>query len=349
MIEGLFLVASGLLPQKMYIKFIRPWLTYAGSKDNERIWVGSRVVLAILMAIAGLVIPINIFPGIVEFFGYTKYFTENLYLLTLILFPILFFIITLLIFYLHIQYVIDGRKKMVEAVLPDYLYLVSNNLKSGMPPFNAFSSAIRPEFGPLSEEIRIATKKSLGVDSFPEALKQIARRIDSSTLQETAKFFSQALRSGGHLSELIETTAHDLRKTEALKKELISSTRMYAVFIVFVVVVASPMLLAVSVQFLNVIASVQEKTTASIGSTSSAAQDIGLSAQGVSISSDVMKVIAYAMLFCNSLLASIFIGMISGNKLINGFKYAPIMFIVSIILFNIMLQGVGSMLGGVIV
>ena len=125
---------------------------------------------------------------------------------------------TMILFYLHLSYVIDGRKKMVENILPDFLFLVGNNLKSGMTPFYAFRSAVRPEFGPLSEEIQIATQKSLGIESFSDALKDIAQRIDSKILADTTRFFSQALKSGGKLAQLIETSANDIKQTNQLKR-----------------------------------------------------------------------------------------------------------------------------------
>jgi archaellum biogenesis protein FlaJ (TadC family) len=246
---------------------------------------------------------------------------------------------------LHIAYTIDGRKKMVEAVLPDFLLLVSSNLKSGMTPFSAFRAAVRPEFGPLSEEIKFATQKSLGIESFSKALQHIADRIDSNVLRETSKFFAQALVSGGHLSELIESSAKDIKQTERLKKELVSSTRMYIIFIIFVVLIASPMLLAVSVQFLNIMSSIQTQNGGLSQVSGAAAAQIGFAGGGVTIEPDFMKTIAFALLICDSILASMFIGIVGGDKIITGLKYSPLLLIGSIGVFLVMVNIIGSVLG----
>ena len=75
----------------------------------------------------------------------------------------------------------------------------------------------RKEFGPLSEEIKVAAAKSLGTKSFGAALKQLSRSIKSKTLEETVSFFSQAMKSGGRLAMLLQTSALDLRRTQEMK------------------------------------------------------------------------------------------------------------------------------------
>jgi len=265
-------------------------------------------------------------------------------------FALVGFLFTLTIFYLHLSYVIDGRKRMVENILPDFLFLVGNNLKSGMAPFYAFRSAVRPEFGPLSEEIKIATQKSLGVQSFSDALRDIGKRIDSKVLADTTKFFAQALRSGGHLAQLIETTAQDIKQTNQLKKELVTSTKMYTMFILFVVIVASPMLLAVSVQFLNVLSGIQLKTGGLTGVDNAEVMKqtgMGAGAGAVSITSEFMQNVGYFLIIINSFLASIFMGALGGGKIRDGLKFAPIMAIIGLILFVIFVGAIGGLLGGV--
>jgi len=347
MLNGISLFFSVFIPRKMLEKNIKELLQYAGSKDDERIWAGTRLFFAILLALIGFLIPYSVFPLLNLFFGFELYFPITIQLLIMILLALVFFVATLLLFYLHILYVIDGRKKMVENILPDFLLLVSNNLRSGMTPFYAFRSAIRPEFGPLSEEITLATKKSLGIDSFADSLKGIAVRIDSKILADTTKFFAQAMRSGGKLAKLIETSANDIKQTNRLKKELVTSTRMYMLFIVFVVIVASPMLLAVSVQFLNILSGIQLETTDLSGSSNEEiSSQVGISGASVAIDAPFMTLMAYIIITVNSLLASIFMGVIGGGKIRDGLKYAPVICIIGLVLFSIILQGVGLLIGG---
>jgi len=349
MFEVIAYAFSIIVPKKIMETKIKPALVYAGSKDDLRVWTGIRLFTATLIAVIGFLIPYGLFPLINVLFNKEIYFEPQIKILVMIGLGIVGFIATLILFYLHISYVIDGRKKMVENILPDFLFLVGNNLKSGMAPFYAFRSAVRPEFGPLSEEIKIATQKSLGVQSFSDALRDIGKRIDSKVLSDTTKFFAQALRSGGHLAQLIETTATDIKQTNQMKKELITSTRMYSLFILFVVIVASPMLLAVSVQFLGVLSTIQTKTGGMTGvSNDEIMKQSGLGGGTISITPDFMKTIAVFIIITNSFLASIFMGILGGGKIREGLKFAPIMAIVGLVLFFILLGAIGGLLGGFI-
>ena len=343
------ILSSMLLPTSVIDNQIKNWLQYAGSKDDERIWVGTRIFLSILIGLIGFLIPYSIIPLLNVIFELEIYFTPSINIALMVVLGLVGLLGTAAIFYLHISYVIDGRKKMVEVILPDFLFLVGNNLKSGMTPFYAFRSAVRPEFGPLSEEIQIATQKSLGVGSFADALKLIAKRIDSKILDDTTRFFAHALRSGGRLAQLIETSAIDIKQTNQLKRELIGSTKMYSMFIIFVVVIASPMLLAVSVQFLNILSGIQLQTASlNVSSSAQSVGAAGLAGGGVAITSEFMKMMGQIIIITNSVLASVFMGVLGGGKIRDGLKFTPFMVIAGLILFEIILVGVGSLIGGAV-
>ncbi|MFA6268827.1 MAG: type II secretion system F family protein [archaeon] len=347
MFEVITQMFSIVIPKKFIDGKIKTALTYAGSKDDPRKWVGIRVFVCTLLGIIGFLVPFSLFPLLNVLLGWEIYFETPTRILLMFCFGLLGFIIGVILFYLHIGYVIDGRKKMVENILPDFLFLVGNNLKSGMAPFYAFRSAVRPEFGPLSEEIKIATQKSLGIQSFSEALHDMGKRIDSKVLSDTTKFFAQALKSGGHLAQLIETTASDIKQTNQLRKELITSTKMYSLFILFVVIVASPMLLAVSVEFLNVLSGIQLKTAGMTGvSSDDIMKQSGIGGSAISITPEFMKTIAYFILITNATLASVFMGILGGGKIKEGLKFAPIMAIIAIVLFTIFVSAIGGLLGG---
>jgi len=346
MVKNLSYFFASFVPKKVMENDVKKWLVYAGSKEDEKEWAGLRIFLAALTGIIFILLPFSILPLISDVFGLNFELTGLVYVLFAILFGLIGFAGVVAAFYLHISYVIDGRRKMVEAILPDFLFLVGNNLKSGMTPFYAFRSAVRPEFGPLSEQIQIATQKSLGIESFSDALKEIADTIDSKMLKDTAKFFAQAMRSGGKLAQLIEASANDIKHTAYLKREMISSTRMYVLFIVFVVLIASPMLLAVSVQFLNILTGIQTQTSVMGGGTNKeASQQIGFAGGGINIDPDFMKTMAYGIILSNAVLASIFIAVLSGGKFRDGLKYAPVLAVVGLVVFTVILGMVGLMLG----
>ncbi len=337
---------SAAIPERIVQNKIGKWLKYSGSKDYPRIWIGTRIFLSTLIGLIFGLIPFSIIPLMNLIFETEIFIPASILPLTMILAFIIGFLITITISYLHIAYVIDGRKKMVENILPDFLYLVGNNLKSGMTPFYAFRSAIRPEFGPLSEEINLATKKSLGVSSFADSLREISRRIDSKILNDTTKFFVHALRSGGKLAILIETSANDIKQTNQLKKELITSTKMYVLFIIFVVIIASPSLLAVSVQFLYILGNIQSQSSFAT-TPSNVSSQIGFASGQIGITPEFMVNISYILIVINSILASIFIGVIGGGKMRQGLKFAPFLIISGLLMFSFVVSVVGGLVGNI--
>jgi len=334
-----------VVSQKKREKFVYPEIRFAGVKEDFDVWLGKRMLFSILGFIIGALLPwviIKYYP-IVDLSQ--VFFIESLNILVPVQLVILsislaiFFGVTIIaLFYLHLYYVIEARSAIAELVLPDFLMLVANNLNSGMTPFAAFRDSARKEFGPLSEEIKYASAKSLGAQSFTGALGELNKRIKSEQLEETISFFSQALRSGGHLSKLLETTANDLRQKLEMKKELISATRMYVIFVIFVVVIATPVLLAISVQFLAMISSIQLQSAGG----SSGFASMGFLDSELDISADFMVSMAYLLLAGSSILSSAFVGVLSSGKAKMGLKYVPLLLIASLIVFSI----AGTLLSG---
>ncbi|MBI2079738.1 hypothetical protein HYT84_03165 [Candidatus Micrarchaeota archaeon] len=70
----------------------------------------------------------------------------------------------------------EARKKAVEAVLPDFLLLVSANIKAGMALDQAIWYSAKPEFGLLSKEVKIVIKKAFSGEPLHSALDELAER-----------------------------------------------------------------------------------------------------------------------------------------------------------------------------
>ncbi|MBN1940658.1 MAG: type II secretion system F family protein [Candidatus Diapherotrites archaeon] len=318
------------IPQAKREKKYFPMLAYAGIKEDFDFWLGKRMLFTMLVAIIGFLLPWTIgkYFGLIEF---DLGFITPIPLIASVGLGIALAIIALLLFYLGLYYRIEGRTTMAEAILPDFLMLVASNVNAGMTPFAAFRSSARKEFGPLSEEVKLAAAKSLGTESFQLALKRLSLRIKSKVLEETIAFFSQTLKSGGHLSKLLETSATDLRQTQELKKELISSTRMYVIFVAFVIVIGAPLLLAVAVQFLDMISAIQAESTianADLGAVSFLSTEL-------LITPEFMRMVGYALLIGNAILSSMFIGVISNGKAKMGLQYLPAILIASAVVFTV--------------
>ncbi len=311
---------SETIPEKIR-KQISIKMNYAGIKQDIDEWTGKRLFLSLLFGLIGILIPVSL--G--NFFSLTEL---NIQIIYGIILGTIFFLLTLLLYYLHLEYQIEDRRKRTESVLPDFLLLVSSNLRSGMTPFEAFKNSSREEFGPLAEEIKIITAKSMGIESFRDSLKQLEKKIDSRILKESISFLSESMKSGGKLAKLLEASAEDMSETQELKKEMISGTKMYVMFVLFVIIAATPLLMSISVQFLDMISSIQTEQT-----TGNTELNLGFLNSQLAITPNFMQNIALILFFGNAILSSLFIGILTERKARLGVKYSPIIFIATTILF----------------
>lgn len=322
----IYTTMARLVPKK-YRNYLEQMLVYAGEKRTADFWIGSASVLAVVVFIIMVLSRLVFLPA--EKTAYTEVIP--------LAFPFLYIIIALLsllivqfFIYITIYFKALDRTRRVEEVLPDALYLMSANLRAGMTQFQAMKLAARKEFGPLKEEIEYATTKALGTESFAKALLSMTKRIQSSMLDRSMKLFVTSMKSGGHLAQLLEDLADDIAETRALKKELITNTKMYSMLIMFMVVIGAPLLLAVSIHFIRIISDMQ--ISAGI---SEAEFGMDFLAGTITLTPEFLTKLAIVMLFITSLLASMLIGVIVEGKEKYGLKYAPMVITGSLIVFAI--------------
>lgn len=323
---------------KTFREKVQQELIFAGIKHDHDSWIGRRIILVALIFVIGLLLP----PTIGNVLQVTTYWPISSLIMAMVASGMILAAVAFVLIYLNIYYQVENRANKVEEILPDFLGLVANNLNAGMTPFLAFRNAARKEFEPLSGEIKNAVAKSLGTQGFSESLEHIQRHFKSQVLRDTVSFFSQALRSGGHLVQLLESTAQYLRQTQEMRKELQSGTKMYIIFVVFVVLVATPLLLSVAVVFLQMINQIQGQNV--IGGLSSI-QSVSFLSTQLQITPEFMQLLGVFLLVVNAILSSLFIGVLSRGKAKWGARYIPGIFLGSMIVFFAAHQLLARMLG----
>ncbi len=335
MADAMFYRLARSMPES-FQKWAKTFVRQAGEYADPYIWLAKTLVFSIAMGLMGSV-ALGFGNGFVNEWFKTMSLSFTLgTIVGMIIGGIIGFILGLAFRYVQMYYLIDSRTHLVESILPDFLLMVAGNIRAGMTSFAAFRGSARPEFGALSEEIKAVSSRSLGVESFTEALASISIKIRSRSLTETVGFFLQAVKSGGKLAQLLESTSADLRRTQDLRKELRSATGTYVIFVAFVIVIATPLLMAVSVEFVELIGKIQSQ---SLGQGSgSELSGVGFVGGKVSITPEFLTSIAYLLFFGNSVLAGLFIGTIGSNKPLLGLRYAIPMFLVTLVVFMIFKQ-----------
>lgn len=301
-----------IAPRKI-VEHIDSLLRYGGLKQEAKVWLGSVLFFSWLVAVAVLL-------G----FWILLEVTDPL---LLVLSGIAALVLVFFTFYFLLYIKVEDRRKRAERVLPDMLQMVAANIRAGVTPIVALRMAARPEFGPLEEEIKFATTKALGAESFADALIDIGTRIRSEILERTIGLFTSSMRSGGNLAALLENTANEILEAQELRRELIAGTNMYIVFILFTMIIGMPMLLSISIQFVAMVESLRAENT---GGTF--AQELGV-AVAAPVSANFIERAAIVSLLVTSVLVSMLIGVIHDGSEWYGLRYAPLFAISSLVVF----------------
>ena len=304
-------------------KLFYEMLNYAGIGQEFDFYLGRAVLLSLLFGLIGFLVPFSILKNylLVYFFPMALAFIG-------LGFAFAFFAIAAALEYLYIYYRIENRKARVEGIFPDFLLLVASNLRAGMTPYSSLRAAARPEFAPLSEEIKYAASRALGTESFSEALKHVSGKIKSRVIYETITFFAIAMKSGGHLARMLEEAASSIKQTDELKKEISSATRMYVLFVIFIIVFAAPVLFSLSVKFVDMMAGIAKSSSFTGGN-----EKVITISSGTEISRDFVFLLSSAMLLFNAFFTSLFLGILQKGRAKLGLKYFPIIFALSYAIF----------------
>ena len=321
-------------------------LTYAGIETSPNIWIGSRLLLILLFGIVGAVLPFALMPFVdLSPFGIPHNLTLLQTLTVCASSGLIFASMVTLIIYMHLYYLIRERANRVDIVLPDFLLMIAANMRSGMTPFEAFRASTRPEFGPLQKEVEYISSVSMGTESFADSLKQLTMTIDSAMLRRVILFFENGLRSGGKIANLIETSAAEIRETDDIKRQMMINTKSYVVFIVFILLLGLPLLLAISTQFLTVFSKVQ----AEIG-TGDNTSSLGANIPKPRINIDVKFIdqLSAIIIIGTALLTAVLIGIIAEGKILYGVKYSIPLMVGSYFFFYLFKLVISNLLGAIV-
>ncbi len=323
-------------------------LAYAGIDSNFEVWFGSRMLIVFLFGVVGALVPFSIFQ-FVNLSGTPLLSDASLpaRLLASLIIGAAFAVLTAGLMYMHLYYLIAERTKRVEDVLPDFLLMVAANMRSGMTPFAAFQAAARPEFGPLQTEINYVSSRSMGSESFEDALRELTLTIDSSMLRRVIEFIENEMRAGGKLAYLLETSADEIREAAEAKSQMMVATKTYAIFVAFILIFGLPLLLVISTQFLLVFSKFQSNISTDSSSTAGVGGLGALMNTKLNIEPGFIDNMAFALILGTTILSSILIGVIAEGKLLYGLKYFPILAIASFSFFLICRTVIGGFVSAI--
>lgn len=317
---NIYKFVANLYPKKAQI-YLGKLLKSAGDNSPLEYWLGSYTLFSVLVGFA-------VFISSWTIYGYLDIY----YLLIGLTVSLLIMFFVLIVIFLKFE----DRIARIDEVVPDMLMLVASNLNSGLTPYQALNVSARPEFGPLAEEIKVVVKKSHGTESFTDLLLRMTDNIKSESLDRVIKMFSSAIRAGGKLAQLLEDIATDISATKVLKDELVTTTKTYTTFILFTIIIGSPLLLGISIHFITLVADLQTTSSNNVG--------FGLDflAGGLTITPEYLTTVSIIMLIITSFLTASLLGVIKEGNEIYGLRYAPLLLTGTLTTFFIVRYVIGA-------
>lgn len=302
-----FTKLSLLLPAKV-VKSYEQLLLYCDNPISSREFVGTSVFLSLIVALIVLLLLI---------------FVLKIYILITISASVVTFILLMVARYAMLSLEADRRAVKVEELLPDALQLMSANMRAGVTIEKAIWLSARPEFGALGDELKRMAVDTLGGKPTATALQNMILRVKSVLFERSIRLLVQGMELGGQLSDLLVEIALDIRNGIALRREIVATTSMYTIFIIFASVLAAPMLFAVSTFYVETTTSMWTEQLGNIGA-GAQTQTKFMKVSGSTITGEEVKLFAIVSIFITTFFGSLTIGMIKSGYAKQGLKYAPL-------------------------
>ncbi len=253
-------------------------------------------------------------------------------------------VLTLLIIFLYFYFrkslEKSARIKKLENVFPDFLQLMSSNLKAGMTVDRAMLLSSRPEFSPLDEEILNTGKDIATGKDIEQAFINMSKRIGSEKINKVILLLISGIRSGGDLAVLLEETSTSIRQREFLEKKASSNVTMYVIFIFVAVSFSAPALFSLSTVLVELMTAIFSELPV----TSTANLPFTLSK--INISTNFVNYFSLVFIIIIDILASLILGLINKGEEKQGLKYLPFILIISLAVFFLAKKVISSFMGG---
>lgn len=323
---------------KRFTPYLRGYLLKAGVTAVPYKLFGALFYLTAI--ITGLIYAVFIYPFLL---GYSQ--LVLLLASTAIWFAIQISFVTvfILLIYFYLDLLVYKRTKKMEEMLPDFLQMVSSNLKGGMSFENALWGAIKPRFSILANEMAEVSKKVMTGYDVGSALTELGEKYDSPMLRRSVDLMISELESGGNISDLIDKIVENFKEARSLKEDISTSVVAYTIFIAALVIVIAPLLFSLSFHLLIVILGFVTKLTAA----TSRVEVLPFAFSQVGVDPNNFKYFSIAALSVISFFSSLIMSIVEKGNIKSGLKYIPIFLASSLILYFIFMSILSLVFGNI--
>ncbi len=284
---------------KQLPKSIDDWLKF--SKERELIVIGSLSVGVTLIVVNFL-----LFQEVVQIFT-----IFNIIGASLIVGPA-----TL------IRYKDYRRSREIESLFPNFLSDVVSGTQSGMTLTQAIKAASRNEYGPLSPYVKkMASQIDWGIP-FDEVLRNIAKTLHTKLIDRTMSTIIETHRSGGNISDVLESVSTSVTEVERIKKE--RKAHVYSQILTGYVIYFV---------FLGIIIGLQKFLIPTLSFTGTGGVGFGGGAE----SGDVYKTVFQHLIVIQGFFSGLSIGKMSEGSIMAGLKHVIVFIVIGLTAFVLVL------------
>jgi pilus assembly protein TadC len=246
--------------------------------------------------------------------------------------------------YFFLDLKIYRRTKKMEEQFPDFLQVLSSNLKGGMTFEKALWSSIKPRFDVLAVEMAKTSKQVMTGYDIGQALIDLSERYDSLMLRRTVDLMVSEVESGGNVAKLLDRIVDKLKETKELKDQMVADAIAYVIFISVIVIFISPLLFALSFNLLKVLINFTEKLSSSTASVSSLPFSFGK----VNVKVSDFRIFSLMALTTIAFFSSLIVSIVEKGDMKGGLKYIPIYLIGSLGFYLLFMRIFSSVFGSIL-
>lgn len=140
----------------------------------------------------------------------------------------------------YIFFMMEKRVDAIEQNTPDFLRQIASLIRAGVGLETALEDVSKHGEGPLNDELKRAVIEIKIGSTFDDAIMAMTERLKSKNLDRTFRMILEGRRTGGSLSDVIETVAEDLRAVLALQRERRANVMMSVMFLIIAAIIAAP-------------------------------------------------------------------------------------------------------------
>ena len=212
----------------------------------------------------------------------------------------------------------DARIAAIEESLPDVLKHMAFVLRAGGTTESAFTEVANANYGVLSKDFRNSLRAIREGKSFDEVLNQQAKRSGSLLFKRTAMIVTDARRAGAGIADVMFQIADDAREVSRIKRERYSRTTMHVIFLVTASLLLAPFIFGFTLSIVNYI---------NVGIT-------GALPSAPKTNMCELNMLLLLFISAQTIITAIALGIIREGKTIKYILYAPLMVLMSFLVFE---------------